>query len=157
MLPICLSFDVCVTRYLQVSSVLPSCLPLFYAGSICHKLSVSLPVFPVLFVCRLCRLVCLFALLPLVCLTVWLTAILCSVEWVILRTMETVCKATLERTLPPDVQEDAIHNKACTVCLSATALYMDVSLRNKGDKKRGVQGDGGRYIERERGRECEWQ
>ncbi|TNN74219.1 hypothetical protein EYF80_015462 [Liparis tanakae] len=27
-----------------------------------------------------------------------------------------VCIATLERTLPPDVQEDAIHNKACTVC-----------------------------------------
>lgn len=27
-----------------------------------------------------------------------------------------VCKATLERTLPPDVQEDAVHNKARTVC-----------------------------------------
>lgn len=37
--------------------------------------------------------------------------------------METVCKATLERTLPPDVQEDAIHNKACIVCLSAAAVY----------------------------------
>lgn len=45
--------------------------------------------------------------------------------------METVCKATLERTFPPDVQEDAIHNKACTVCLSAVALYMHVDLRNK--------------------------
>lgn len=34
--------------------------------------------------------------------------------------MEAVCKATLQRTLPPDVQEDAIHNKAFTVCLWVT-------------------------------------
>lgn len=53
--------------------------------------------------------------------------------------METVCKATLERTLPPDVQEDAIHNKACTVCLSASALYMHVCLRNRGDRKREME------------------
>lgn len=33
--------------------------------------------------------------------------------------METVCKATLERALPPDMQEDAIHNKACSVCVAA--------------------------------------
>lgn len=46
--------------------------------------------------------------------------------------METVCKATLESTLPPDVQEDAIHNKACTVSLSATAVYVHVSLEKQG-------------------------
>lgn len=62
--------------------------------------------------------------------------------------METVCKATLERTLPPDMQEDAIHNKAYSVCMS-TALCERARLQKSEDKE--VERNERRYVGRDRG------
>lgn len=63
--------------------------------------------------------------------------------------METVCKATLERTLPPDMQEDAIHNKAYSVCVS-TALCERARLqRSRGSKE--VERNERRYVGTDRG------
>lgn len=120
------------------------------AGCICHKLSASVSISPSLHVLFAIQLFALLSIRPTDRPTDRLAdghSLQCGLS----HSWNNGDKATLERTLPPDVQEDAIHNKARTVKLrSAPGCERPCEF-----KKQGGVGQTRGWTNRNRGQVCD--